>query len=180
MKLNPDCIRAVMLEIEKNHSLTVDEENSVSFDMFWIEKLYELLPKYSKEDIFYSVFNLEQAGYISTTTRGGDNAITLCIINYMTYAGHEFLEKIRDPKVWKCIKGAGSAIGNFSLALINQIANGVTTALLDAYIAKGGFGLLASFPVVCQQIIHSGLPPCTDTGISSAEDNAPVRSVCRI
>ena len=141
MKLNNDCIRAVMLEIEKRHKVTVDEENNASFEILWVDALYEALPQYTKEDIFYSLYNLDQAGYVSISTNSGDNAIYMCAINSMTYAGHEFLEKIRDPKAWRYIKGVGSAIGNFSLALINQTANGVATAFINEYLTKHGINL---------------------------------------
>lgn len=140
MKLNPDCIRDVMLEIEKRHKVTIDDENNAVFEMLWVDELYKALPKHSKEDVFYTLYNLDQAGYVSISTDEGDDAITMCVVNYMTYSGHEFLEKIRDSKAWKHIKGAGSAVGNFSLSLINQVANGVATAFINEYLAKCGIG----------------------------------------
>lgn len=135
MKLNPDCIRDVMLEIEKRHKVTIDEENNASFEMLWIDELYEALPKHSKEDIFYTLYNLDQAGYVSISTDEGDDAVTMCAINYMTYSGHEFLEKIRTPKVWKHIMKAGQAVGSFSLALMNQVGSTVLTTLVGEYLA---------------------------------------------
>ena len=141
MKLNHDCVRAVMLEIEKLHKITIDEENNASFDLLWADTLYKELPQYTKEDIFYSLYNLDQAGYVRISTNSGSDSLCFCVIHYMTYTGHEFLEKIRDPKAWRYVKGVGNAIGNFSLALINQTANGVATAFLNEYLKKHGIDL---------------------------------------
>lgn len=141
MKLNHDCVRAVMLEIEKLHKITIDDDNNASFDLLWADTLYKEMPQYAKEDIFYSLYNLDQAGYVRISTNSGSDSIYLCAINCMTYAGHEFLEKIRDPKAWRYIKGVGNAIGNFSLALINQTANGVATAFINEYLTKHGISL---------------------------------------
>lgn len=111
MKLNNDCIRAVMLEIEKRHKVTVDEENNASFDTLWIDELYDALPQYTKEDIFYSLYNLDQAGYVSISTDSGDDAITMCAINYMTYSGHEFLEKFAITKLGNTSKAQAALSG---------------------------------------------------------------------
>lgn len=69
MKLNHDCIRSVMLTLEKE--LTIDDDmrmNGIS-----VEKLWELLPKYSNQDILYTVEKLNEAGYITAAlqTSGG-------------------------------------------------------------------------------------------------------------
>ena len=139
MKLNSDCMRDVMLKIEQMQTITVDEENNVTFDTLWIDDLYKALSRHDKRDIFYALHNLDQAGYVSTNLINGDDAALGYVVSYITYEGHNFLDKIRDPKAWKYIKTAGSAIGNFSLSVINQIANGVTTAFIDSYLAKNPF-----------------------------------------
>lgn len=141
MKLNSDCMRDVLLKIEKMQIITTDEEDNVSIEPLWVDDLYKALPKYDKEVIFYALYNLEQAGYVSTNLINGDDASLGYAVNHMTYEGHNFLDRIRDPKAWRYIKTAGSAIGNFSLSVINQIANGVTTAFIDSYLAKNPFEL---------------------------------------
>lgn len=139
MKLNSDCMRDVMLKIEQMQEITVDEENNVCFEALWIDDLYKALSKHDKKDIFYALHNLDQAGYVSTNLINGDDSTLVYVVNYITYEGHNFLDKIRDPKAWKYIKTAGAVIGNFSLSAINQIANGVTTAVIDSYLAKNPF-----------------------------------------
>ena len=141
MKLNADCMRDVMLKIELLQAITVDEENNVSFEPLWIDDLYQTLPKHDKRDIFYALYNLDQAGYVSTNMIKGDDSSLGYVVNYITYEGHNFLDRIRDPKAWRYIKTAGSAIGNFSLSVINQIASGVTTAFIDSYLKENPFKL---------------------------------------
>lgn len=141
MKLNSDCMRDVMLRIEQMQTITADEENNMSIEALWIEDLYEPLAKYDKKDIFYALYNLDQAEYISTNLINGDDSALGYVVNYITYEGHNFLDRIRDPKAWRYIKTAGSAIGNFSLSVINQIANGVTTALIDSYLSQNPFSI---------------------------------------
>ena len=141
MKLNHDCIRAVMLKIEELHQITVDDENNASFDLLWSDTLYRELPEHTKENIFYALYNLDQAGYIKLAIQDGDDGICMCAVICMTYAGHEFLDKIRDAKAWKCVKAVGKEIGQFSLALINQAANGIATAWISQCLKENGISL---------------------------------------
>ena len=135
MKLNPDCMRAVMLEIEKNWEITSDSSGCLYMGEVNIRQLYSALDKYSKEDIFYSLYNLEQAGYLDLFVSAAAGGVILdCTVNHMTYDGHEFLNRIRDPKHWSVIKSGLSAVRNYSLDAINSIANGVTSAAISAYL----------------------------------------------
>lgn len=136
MKLNADCIRAVLLKIEEQHQITVDEEGGVSIETLDVEDLYPLLPDFSKEDIFYSLFNLDQAGYVELYSLDAGDEIVMYGIRYMTYAGHEFLDKIRDPERWTKVKSITSAARSFALDAINQAANGVASAAINALIEK--------------------------------------------
>lgn len=136
MKLNPECIRSVLLEIEKQHEIHITDENDVVFEPLWIENLYKTLPKYSKEDIFYTLFNLDQAGYISSNLLDGDDTVQMYAVNYITFEGHEFLEKIRTEDQWKTLKGILGAARNYSLDAINQAANGVASAAISKLVEK--------------------------------------------
>lgn len=136
MKLNPDCIRAVMLEIEKSHQYYLNEAGDVTTHSLALESISEALPGYSKEEIYYVLFNLEQAGYIDLTTQWAGGAVYICHVNYMTFQGHEFLNSIRDPKHWSVIKSGLSALGNFSLAAISAFAEGLGNAAISKFIGE--------------------------------------------
>ena len=134
MKRDPDCIRAVMLKIEELQQYTLDGDGCIENHGLYLEELCEALPKYKKEDIFYSLDLMEQAEYISLSTQWFNNVLGHCAVNYMTFYGHEFLDSIRDSKRWKTIKSGLSSVRNFSLSAMSSIAEGVTSAAIDAYL----------------------------------------------
>lgn len=137
MKLNPDCIRAVLLEIEKEWCFEKDESGNIIMGSMDMSALCKSLPNYTEEDIFYTLYNLEQAGYVDLEIMwAGGQVMMFCIINCMTYEGHEFLEKIRDTKHWAAVKSGMSAVRNYSLDAINAIASGITGAAIAAYLEK--------------------------------------------
>ena len=138
MKLNADCIRDVLLELEKSLIYRTDEEGRLEKNTVSLHDLDCILIRYSKEDIFYTLSNLNQAGYINMTVKGADNSFYLCFVNCITFQGHEFLEKIRSDQSWSKVKAAAEAVRNYSLDAISAIANGVASAAITAYFEKSG------------------------------------------
>lgn len=123
-----------MLKIEELQKYVLSSDGGIENHALFFEPLCEALPKFSKEDIYYSLDIMEQAGFISMSADWSNNRMYYCAVNYMTYAGHEFLDSIRDPKHWRTIKSGLSAVCNFSLSTIASIAEGVTTAAINAYL----------------------------------------------
>lgn len=117
MKLNHDCIRAVLLDIEDNVTL---------YKKLNINQFPEL--KYSSEfsiqDITYSLVKLEEAGYIDAafTKLLQDGTYYYARIGNLTFIGHEFLDNIRDPKIWKMTKEAANKVGKFSITTLASYA----------------------------------------------------------
>ena len=135
MKPNLECIRSVMLSLERELSFTDDGDCLTKNDVS-LELLCELLPEYQKEDIFYSLFNLDQAGYLNISVHWASDSVYECLVNYMTYDGHEFLNEIRDGKRWNKVKSITTAIRNYSLSAVSSIAEGVTNAAISAFLSK--------------------------------------------
>lgn len=118
MKLNPDCIRDIMFELED--ILLIDA--SLGFSGAIIEMLFTELPNYNQEDIFYSVYMLLQAGYIEgEITFLPSGAKKTCNIKTLTWEGHEFLETIRPDSTWQKIKEYLAAVGGKSIHAIKFI-----------------------------------------------------------
>lgn len=136
MVLNSECVRDVLIAIEKmQHYVTNEDEEIVEEDLL-IEDIYSALPMYNKEDIYYTLFSLDQAGLVSISVQWTSNSLSFCAINYLTFSGHEFLSKIRDTDRWHGIKKALPAIRNYSLDAINAISQGMTSSAISAFLEK--------------------------------------------
>ena len=122
MRLNPDCIRAILLEVEK---LKLNQIYSFSL-------LCENLPNYSEDDIQYTCVKLIEANYLigSTIKAMGISIPMVADITDLTYSGHEFLNTVRSKSVWEKTKSAVEAIGGASLPVILDAAKDISVSLL--------------------------------------------------
>ena len=137
MKLNSDCIRAVMLKLEDMLSMESDDRHHMFMRSVRLEELCDAVPRFSPEDVFYSLHNLEQAGYVELTTQYADGGILMyCYVDDITFLGHEFLNRIRDAKHWTTIKACLAKVQDYSLSAISSIAEGVTKAAMDKYLGS--------------------------------------------
>lgn len=93
MKLNPDCIRGILLTVEEYCNFDTPWE--YERDSFESEYLAEL----SHEEILYHIRQAEQSGLIQGVVYYdcGDSVI----ICDLTPEGHEFLANIHNESVWK-------------------------------------------------------------------------------
>ena len=133
MKLNHDCIRAILCHIESTTNITVNEDG-IDIDFIAIEDFYENLPSFEKADIFYSLSILDDAGFIDVKSSGGNDCVYEYYVRRMTYEGHEYLDGIRDEQRWTMVKKGLSKIGSASLSVVSAIAEGVTAAAIDKYL----------------------------------------------
>ncbi len=137
MKLNFDCIRATMLSLEKLLTIQHDEQGNLYMGTVDLRTLYADLTEFSSEDIYYAVFNLDQAGYIDFNEQCADDGLVLYgkVLN-INFAGHEFLGQIRDKEQWGVVKAGLSKVRDYSLSAISAIAEGITKAAIDKYIGS--------------------------------------------
>lgn len=123
MELNHKCIRDVLLTAEEmccfDDSLTTKEISLKSF----CEN--NLLKDYSVEEIFYTIQKLGEAGYLKYSTLYASNELYLCYINNLTFSGHEYLETIRNNKVFDAV-----------MDKINEIGGGATIEIVKALAVK--------------------------------------------
>lgn len=121
MKLNPDCMRDILLYLEENLKIQNNSFSSISLDT-----LQNNLTKYSKEDIFYSVYNLREIHYIEGTFLGADNLkMYVCIIDNITYVGHQFLDTVRPETVWNQTNSIIKKAGIHTLEFIELVAHDI-------------------------------------------------------
>lgn len=122
MKLNHNCVRDLMLFIEDNleygYRLYVNELN---------------LGDYNQQTIVYSADKLYEAGYINAlikTTIGSD--LPQIEVKSITWEGHQFLDNIRDNKVWENTKNILSKFSSVSIGIISNVASQVISNLIKS------------------------------------------------
>ena len=118
MKLNYDCVRSVLLTVEK--SKTIDEE--LNLNPLAVETIFEQLPKYEDNEILYTIEKLKEAGYINAALHFAAGHFIDGTVSSITYSGHEYLDNIREPEVWRKVKTMLKNAGAITLPLISQAA----------------------------------------------------------
>lgn len=98
MKLNPDCIRDILIA----------SEDVITFNTWYYyenNRPSSLSEKYSHDEIIYHIRQARDAGLI--TTGPFYDAGASVHITDITPVGHEFLANIRIDTVWKKLKSKG-------------------------------------------------------------------------
>lgn len=126
MKLNPDCIRDILLLVEDSTSL--DDYLDIS-----PEDLPENLTNYSPKEVMYHIKQCEMSNLLLVASWYLDGS---CMISYLTPCGHQFLADIRQDTNWNKTKAIAKSVGSDSLDVLKQIASGVIATLIQAALLK--------------------------------------------
>lgn len=118
MKLNYDCARSVLLTVEK--SKTIDEE--LNLNPLTLETIFEQFPKYEDNEILYTIEKLKEAGYINAALQFAAGHFIDGAVSSITYSGHEYLDNICEPEVWRKVKAMLKNAGAITLPFISQAA----------------------------------------------------------
>lgn len=104
MKLNPQCIRAILLTAEEKCDFNtpwqyISEKNNS-----------EYLIEFSHSEIIYHINQCHHMGFFNTVKFYENGQIIF--IGDLSPKGHEFLNNIRNESLWKKVlkKGAGSSL----------------------------------------------------------------------
>ncbi len=121
MKLNPDCIRDVLLTVEKHATFIqqVDTQEFIDDGLF---------DKYGEDTLLYHVREVSDAGLVLELQFFMSGEF---IIKDLSPEGHDFLANIRSDNNWEKTKSVASKAGSFSLEILKSAANGVAIALLN-------------------------------------------------
>lgn len=130
MKLNHDCVRDCLIWLEDNLKLANGIQPESVINALSSEQ------RYSKDDIVYSIFKLNEVGYIKdgitvTPTFEGNNIYNFNPIYEMTWEGHEYLDTIRDNKVWKKSKEAVKSLKSVPLSIMGNVATKALTSIIN-------------------------------------------------
>ena len=123
MKLDNDCVRAVLLAVE-----------NASRGQLRLPFLCEQLPQYDEDTLNYTCLKLTEGGFLDSEIHSvpGETFPVLIWINSMTYQGHEFLDTIRDDTNWGKVKATAKKAGVFSMKALAEISQGVAQAAITA------------------------------------------------
>lgn len=124
MKLDPDCVRDILLAVEEATDATS------SFEYERSDPVPKRLKNYDHNTIQYHFQQCDMAGLIVGFKRydAGEH-IT---INDLSPEGHKFIANIREDNIWNGIKNIALKVGSKSLDAIIQIASNVITELIKA------------------------------------------------
>tara|TARA_Y100000296_G_scaffold83612_2_gene115056 strand:+ start:159998 stop:160423 length:426 start_codon:yes stop_codon:yes gene_type:complete len=128
MKRDMDLIRDLLLQIEDGRR---------SFDLLTPEIAEILgessegrLPREQAELLEYHLDLLDNAGLITIKAKLSGAAWQ---IGQITWAGHDFLDTIRDPAIWRETKAGAKKAGGFSLDLLKALAKGLVKKKIEQH-----------------------------------------------
>lgn len=110
MKREPDLLRALLLYIE--------ERDDGTGQVVSVE-----LPDWTDIQINEHLFQLHEAILIDGVNASSMNARRF-LPTRVTTSGHDYLDTIRDPEIWRKAKDGASSAGGFTIELLGEIAKG--------------------------------------------------------
>lgn len=122
MKRDMDLVRNLLLSIESNPQLD---------GMTWVmpDEPSDLgIIDHSFEDVVYHLVMLIEADLIV-----GKKTMQMPMISKLTWQGHDFLDSIRDPVIWRETKEGAKKAGGFSLELLSALAKGLIKKKIEEH-----------------------------------------------
>lgn len=127
MKLDYDCLRQILLTIEED----LVWEDDLNYCRLNLKHMVQKLSKFSKADIAYTSKIAIEANLIEGYLNDCDCGILDISYFGLTYEGHQFIDTVRENKIWKKTKEILSSVGGASLSVITSIANDCLTNFIS-------------------------------------------------
>ena len=131
MQLKPDCVRDTLLYLEEQ--LTINFQQNIFTPINkkeLIEGMRLLHTHYDAEDIWYTIYNLIQAGFIEGRfSNAGNHKMSVCEIENITWRGHQFLDSVRPDTIWEAVKIKASQIGGMSISGLSLISSSIIESI---------------------------------------------------
>jgi hypothetical protein len=131
MKRDPDLIRKLMLKLE---SLPMPAGS-----IFMINTNKDLqIDDYSANEVYYHMDQILMSGWVDGAGGHGMNPSSQFSFRALTPAGHDFVDSVRDEKIWKLTKDGVTKVGGFTLETLSILGKAFLKKQLEKHI---GFGL---------------------------------------
>jgi hypothetical protein len=108
-----ELVRTLLLKVEE---MPIEAGHVVGID--WSDAFFEV-EGFDRDTAIKHFELLMKAGFIAAPSSQG---MTQFVLTGLTWEGHEFIDAIRNPEVWKKTKAGMKAVGGFGLDLMVQIA----------------------------------------------------------
>jgi Hypothetical protein (DUF2513) len=122
MKRNMDLIRELMLKLE---SLPANMG-----DVFILQPADFTIEGFTEHQIEYHLGLLREIGFIDCP---GSQPMLGITYSGLTWAGHDFLDAVRNPEIWRETKQGAEAAGGFTIDLITDLAKGLIRTQIKKY-----------------------------------------------
>jgi hypothetical protein len=113
MKRDMDLVRTILLEIEAY------KPEPGTFILFRNHG-DSPIDGYDAGECFYNLRLAIDAGLV----RAGQDHGSAVAVHGLTWKGHDFLDQIRDPEIWRITKEGAKQAGGFSFELLAALAKG--------------------------------------------------------
>lgn len=145
MKLDPDCVRDLMLFCEEHTYIKTEEigrYTAARYHVLYVNSMRHIPPlnKYDTGALIYHIIQLSESGYLATDFRFDPvenfrhNALPA--IYYVTPKGHEFIASIVGKAQWDNISKILRSLGSVSLTVIETVSKGIASAAIEQILAQ--------------------------------------------
>lgn len=127
MKINEDCVRSVLSYFVDNLALKLSDTKGDFDKISMMKVMKDFGGTYSKEDIWYTIYNLSKEGYIETNNirEQSRNGFAYVDIFNVTHIGHQFYESIQPDTIWDKTKAVINKVGVHSIRFVANVAHDI-------------------------------------------------------
>ena len=137
MILNIECIREILLFLEKNLTYVGDSMEHSMFTMYQVTEAISKEKKLDEKQLMYAIEKMYEARIIEADIHyGAQHSILYCNIYDISFYGHQFLESIRPETIWKKTKSIVGKVGNHSIKFVEDTAQKCAVTATAALINK--------------------------------------------
>lgn len=124
MKLNPDCLRAILLFVEDE----TDLDNSVVIGPY---EMPSCLLDFPQNEVMYHIKQAELSNLILVDRWFMDGS---CLIKYLTPDGHQFIGNIQSENLWNRVKNVAKNAGVNTIPALVQIASNLALSAIQSHL----------------------------------------------